>query len=199
MTPIHKQGSLGVIFRLALLSHGYTFISKATVPKLVRHLDREAFVYTERLVPLQGREVPVFLGIMDLERRPYYYDLRVTLVRMICLSWAGVELAEWKEGGDEAEWVEWRRKMVVCKATRAVERLHQEGVAHQDVAERNVMWREETNGAMVIDFGGWFDLREYEGKEEGVDEVEMEKQKKENDLQRWLDVRKAKKLLEAAS
>jgi hypothetical protein len=114
-----------------LLSHGYTFIGKATVPKLVRELDREALAYTERQVPLQGREVPVFLGVVNLESRPYYYDLRVTLVKMICLSWAGVELAEWKEGGGEAEWVEWRRKMVVCKATRAVKRLHQEGVAHQ--------------------------------------------------------------------
>ena len=87
---IGKQGARGVLFHVTLLTHGYTFVAKDTVPEFVEDLEHETAVY-HRLQLVQGVYVPVFLGAVDLRDlgRVYYYDLRVRVVYMMFLSWAG--------------------------------------------------------------------------------------------------------------
>ncbi|TXB96577.1 hypothetical protein FocTR4_00012044 [Fusarium oxysporum f. sp. cubense] len=85
--PLGEGGARGVLFQVTLLAHGYTFVSKGTVRAFIRDLEHEAAVY-ERLKPIQGVCVPVFLGAVDLRsiNKTYYYDHRVYVVHMIFLS-----------------------------------------------------------------------------------------------------------------
>ncbi len=143
---IWKQGARGVLFQVTLLTHGYTFVAKGTVPEFVEDLEHETAVY-RRLQPLQGVCVPVFLGTVDLGSlgRTYYYDFRVRVVYLMLLSWAGVSLGEagtWEAMGNDPG-----RELV-----RSVRELHANGVAHTDVRPPNVLWCRETRRAMVIDF-----------------------------------------------
>ncbi|KAK2005260.1 hypothetical protein LZ32DRAFT_546436, partial [Colletotrichum eremochloae] len=55
--------------------YGYTFVSKDTVQAFAKDLRHEVMVY-ERLQPIQGIYVPLFLWAIDLQsmNRIYYYD-----------------------------------------------------------------------------------------------------------------------------
>lgn len=144
VVPLGKQGARGVLFQVTLLAYGYTFVSKATTAGFVQELEHEANVY-ERLRPLQGIQVPVFLGAVDLREvgRTYYYDIQVHIIYLALLSWGGRSLDE-MEVSDEA-----KVKREVVQSVRA---LHVHGVAHTDVRDANVLWDEATGRAMVIDF-----------------------------------------------
>jgi hypothetical protein len=76
--PLRKQGARGVLLQIILLAYGYTFVSKAITTRFVRELEHEAKVY-DRLQPIQGSHVPVFLGTVNLRElgRIYYYDIHV--------------------------------------------------------------------------------------------------------------------------
>ncbi|KAG6060775.1 hypothetical protein E4U17_003470 [Claviceps sp. LM77 group G4] len=65
MTYQGVVGARGASFKVTLLAYGNTFVSKGTVAGHIQHLEHEARVY-ERLKPIQGRYVPVFLGAMIL-------------------------------------------------------------------------------------------------------------------------------------
>ncbi|KAL2169473.1 hypothetical protein VTG60DRAFT_6017 [Thermothelomyces hinnuleus] len=144
VVPLKKQGARGVLFQVTLLAYGYTFVSKATTARFVRELEHEAQVY-ERLRPLQGDRVPVFLGAVDLRQvgRRYYYDIGVHIVYMMLVSWGGRSLDE-VEVSDMAK--------VEREVMRAVRALHPQGVVHTDVRDANILWNAETERAMVIDF-----------------------------------------------
>lgn len=144
VVPLGKQGARGVLFQVTLLAYGYTFVSKATTAKFVRELEHEAKVY-ERLRPLQGVRVPAFLGTVDLRElgRTYYYDIEVHIIYLMLMSWGGRSLDE-AEVSDKA-----KAERGVVQSVRA---LHAHGVAHTDVRDANVLWDEQTERAMVIDF-----------------------------------------------
>ncbi|KAG6285091.1 hypothetical protein E4U09_007477 [Claviceps aff. purpurea] len=59
-------GARGAFFKVTLLAYGYTFVSKGTVSLSghIEHLEHEARVY-EKLKPIQGQYVSVFLGTID--------------------------------------------------------------------------------------------------------------------------------------
>ncbi|OTB02364.1 hypothetical protein M426DRAFT_24693 [Hypoxylon sp. CI-4A] len=146
VVSLGKQGARGVLFQVTLLRYGYTFVGKGTVPEFVRDLQHESTIY-RHLWPLQGVSVPVFLGEIDLRgiSRTYYYDHRVYIIYMMFLSWGGemVEDAEARlsMGKDPSQ-----------EVVRSVQALHDMGVAHTDVRRPNVLWNEENQRVMVIDF-----------------------------------------------
>lgn len=144
--PLGKYGARGIIFKVTLLSHGYTFISKATVGRFRRELEREGKAYG-RMEPLQGINIPVFLGAIDIRDvgRVYYYDYLVHVVYFTFLSWAGVSLAETTLPEEEKEGV-------LRDVVQTVRAMHSRGVAHTDVERRNVLWDQTTGRVMVIDF-----------------------------------------------
>ncbi|KAF5966854.1 reticulocyte-binding protein 2 like protein a [Fusarium bulbicola] len=78
ISRLRKSGTRGVLLQVTLLAHGYTFVAKGTVEVFAQDLEDEAAVY-ERLRPIQGVNVPVFLGPIDLESmdKPYHYDHRM--------------------------------------------------------------------------------------------------------------------------
>jgi predicted Ser/Thr protein kinase len=144
VVPLGKQGARGVLFQVTLLAYGYTFVSKGTTARFVQELEHEAKVY-ERLRPLQGVRVPVFLGAVDLREvgRTYYYDGEVHIIYLMLVSWGGCSLDE-VEVSDRAK--------VNRGVVGSVRALHVHGVVHTDVRDANVLWDEETERVMVIDF-----------------------------------------------
>ncbi|KAM0587241.1 hypothetical protein ACHAP1_009218 [Verticillium nonalfalfae] len=76
--PLYVSGARGVLFQVTMIAYGYTFVGKGTVQAFIRDLEHEAAVY-ERLRSIQGANVPVFLGAIDLRpmKKIYYYDHRV--------------------------------------------------------------------------------------------------------------------------
>ncbi|KAH7195027.1 hypothetical protein BKA60DRAFT_583946 [Fusarium oxysporum] len=144
--PLGEGGARGVLFQVTLLAHGYTFVSKGTVRAFIKDLLHEAAVY-ERLKPIQGIHVPVFLGAIDLQsmNKTYYYDHRVYVVHMTFLSWGGCSIDRVQNMGD-------MNRPLEDEAIRSLRAMHREGVIHKDVRLANMLFNPETNGVMVIDF-----------------------------------------------
>ncbi|RTE73952.1 hypothetical protein BHE90_011614 [Fusarium euwallaceae] len=141
--PLDEGGARGALFQVTLLAYGYTFISKGTVRAFIKDLEHEAAVY-ERLKPIQGVHVPVFLGAIDLRsmNKIYYYDHRVYVVHMTFLSWGGCRI----DTADDMN------RPLEDEATRSLRAMHQEGVVHKDVRLPNMLFNSEIKGVMVIDF-----------------------------------------------
>ncbi|KAI0397976.1 hypothetical protein F5Y17DRAFT_257027 [Xylariaceae sp. FL0594] len=140
------QGARGVLFQVTMLAYGYTFVCKGTVRAFVRDLEHEAAVY-ERLRPVQGTSVPVFLGAIDLRsiNRTYHYDHRVDIIYMMFLSWGGYSLHEVQVGERE-------QQRLVTSLSRVLRAVHQEGVVHKDVRGPNILRNPKTGDVMLIDF-----------------------------------------------
>ncbi|KAJ0126620.1 G1/S-specific cyclin CCN1 [Fusarium oxysporum f. sp. albedinis] len=145
--PLGEGGARGVLFQVTLLAHGYTFVSKGTVRAFIKDLEHEAAVY-ERLKPIQGVHVPVFLGAVDLRsmNKTYYYDHRVYVVHMTFLSWGGCSIDRAQRIGDMDD------RSLEDEAIRSLRAMHREGVIHKDVRLANMLFNPETKGVMVIDF-----------------------------------------------
>ncbi|UNI16689.1 hypothetical protein JDV02_003103 [Purpureocillium takamizusanense] len=147
ITKLGKHGARGVLFKVTLLLYGYTFVCKGTVQAFIRDLEHEASVY-KRLERVQGINVPVFLGSVDLRplKRTYYYDHRVYIVHMTCLSMGGDTV-------DEAVGASGSPKTTLeANALASLRAIHREGVVHRDVRSANMLVNRETNSVMMIDF-----------------------------------------------
>ncbi|OHE90288.1 hypothetical protein CORC01_14417 [Colletotrichum orchidophilum] len=146
IAPLRRGGARGVLFKVCLRAYGYTFVSKGTVEAFIKDLQHEAAVY-ERLRTIQGVHVPVFLGSIDLRtiNRTYFYDHRVYVVHMTFLSWGGHDLYEIKrvEGGD---------KHLEAMKTRLLHAIRDQGVQHNDVQDENMLFSEEVERIMMVDF-----------------------------------------------
>ena len=144
--PLWMQGARGALFRLTLISHGYTVVGKGTITAYIKELRHEAEVY-QRLVALQAIHIPICLGSIDLDQ-PFYYDDGVRIMHFMLLSWAGECLDESKTA-PSTDRQTWTSDLV-----RAVSAIHGAGVLHQDIRMPNLLWNEETKRVMVIDFEG---------------------------------------------
>ncbi|XP_044714468.1 metalloprotease-like protein [Hirsutella rhossiliensis] len=138
--PAKLESTVLECFQGDLLSYGYTFVCKGTVKAFIRDLEHEATVY-KRLERVQGVNVPVFLGAVDLRplKRTYYYDHRVYVVHMTFLSWGGDII-------DEAKVAASTRRILEAKALASLRAIHEEGVVHKDVRSANMLVNKETDG-----------------------------------------------------
>ncbi|PFH61827.1 hypothetical protein XA68_16161 [Ophiocordyceps unilateralis] len=146
ISPLNLRGARGVLFKVTLLEYGYTMVSKGTVEKGIKHLHHEAEVY-QRLQPIQGKHVPVYLGAIDLRTmdRKYYYGLALDLVYMLFLAWGGKSLYHTDAQGTAEDELEEMAK-------RSLRAVHGMGVVHQDVRLPNMLVNDGISGVMVIDF-----------------------------------------------
>ena len=90
--PLGLQGARDVLLKIALVSHGYVFVRKGTVPAFMPDLFHEEYIY-ERLKALQGTTIPVWLGNISVNKM-YYLDLRIRISHMLLLSWASTPIIE---------------------------------------------------------------------------------------------------------
>ncbi|EXK23518.1 hypothetical protein FOMG_19712 [Fusarium oxysporum f. sp. melonis 26406] len=130
-----KYGDTGALFKLTLGCYGYTFVGKGTFAAAVTRLQHEANVYS-RLEPLQGHFVPVCLGSIDLET-PYPLVL-ADIVHILLMSWVGDTMVT--------------NDSILEEETRLRELLHKQGVVHNDMRQANLLWNDERDRIMLIDF-----------------------------------------------
>ena len=137
---LDRAGWAGALFRLELLSHGYTFVGKGTVKPLIPVLHTEAKMY-KRMDNIQGKAIPVYLGNIDL-KSPFHLTTQVAIVHLMLLSWAGEE--GWQCGiKSERLWLE------TVRTNHEVAAL---GVQQGDLRRQNVLWNFELDRAILIDF-----------------------------------------------
>ncbi|KAI4194728.1 MAG: hypothetical protein LQ346_003619 [Caloplaca aetnensis] len=139
---LQKQGRTGRLFKLTLASHGYTFVGKGTVKYYVPKSKHEARVY-KCLKERQGQSIPVHLGNIDLLRP--WIECNFDIVHMLLMSYAGecidenIARGEGDRGGR--------------KEARDFDReCLQIGVLHTDTYVRNMMWSDESQQIMFVDF-----------------------------------------------
>lgn len=138
---LHIHGTRGALFKVTLWSHGYTFVGKGTPVEFVACAKHEESVYS-RLSQIQGVHVPVLLGSLDL-RRPFSYDGIADMVHMIFMSYAGRTLAKQHQ-------IDHNR--LVQEAENSLKAIHTLGVLHSDPILGNMIWNEENDRVMFIDF-----------------------------------------------
>lgn len=136
ITDLRINGSRGMLFKLVLESHGYVFVGKGTIDVFVPDLRHEGGMY-RRLESLQGTDIPVYLGNIDLVRR--WYDLGICILHMLLLSFGGKMV-------DSLD----RPMLAQIDTFRA--KLDGFGIKHGDLENRNMLWNEELQRLVFIDF-----------------------------------------------
>ena len=137
LTDLAMQGARGRVFKITLLSHGYTIVAKGTRDVFIPDLKHEARVY-DHLRSLQGDMIPVYLGNIDLELP--WWDIGYCIEHMLLLSWGG-ESIHGRMSHDQN-----------LEQQRIIERFLQLGVDHEDVRTPNTLWDEKNQKLVMIDF-----------------------------------------------
>jgi hypothetical protein len=140
--PLGKQGARGTLFRLTLEWYGYTFVAKGTVTAFEAKLKHEGLVY-EHLDKVQGKLIPVYLGNISLVR-PYFLDVRVRIVHMLLMSWAGEQVGK--------DLILAIGRDLAAETSAAVTKILDCGVEHRDVRPPNVLWNPENTNVVLVDF-----------------------------------------------
>ncbi|KFA80578.1 hypothetical protein S40288_09478 [Stachybotrys chartarum IBT 40288] len=135
-----KKGAVGVLFKLELKPYGYTFMANGTPSNCLASVENEGRIYT-RLEALQGQRVPVYLGLVRLERG-YVLPGDRRMVHMMLMSWAGERAAG--VGLDEERFKEERRY--------TSDAVWAQGVCHNDEHGANFLWSWERNCLVLINF-----------------------------------------------
>ncbi|KAJ5203252.1 hypothetical protein N7449_005331 [Penicillium cf. viridicatum] len=138
---LHIHGTRGGLFKVTLLSHGYTFVGKGAPIEFVEHAQHEECVYS-RLRPIQGVHVPVLLGGLAL-RQPFSYDGIAEIVHLMLMGYAGGTLAKRHE--IDQNWL-------IRRAEISLHDIHGLGVLHNDPIPGNMVWNEDSSRVMYIDF-----------------------------------------------
>ncbi|KAL1873631.1 hypothetical protein Plec18167_006148 [Paecilomyces lecythidis] len=138
---LHIKGRTGFLLKATLLSHGYTVIIKATDHDHLPNLGQEIKIY-HHLRLLQGNEIPICIGDFAPQVRYWYHGK--LMMHMLVLSWAGVRATR--------VMTEQTRPLLDQQRTRILSHMARLGVVHKDSAWRNVLWNEEIQRIVMIDF-----------------------------------------------
>ncbi|KAL9019965.1 MAG: hypothetical protein Q9185_002787 [Variospora sp. 1 TL-2023] len=140
-TDLQIYGSRCMMFKVSTAAYGYTFIAKATIGGFIPHLQHEAQVYN-RLRKLQGHDIPVYLGNIDLAK-PILDFGGVAIVHMLLLAYGGQRMAD-----DEVEKPSDLRLQVESFKAK----LERFGLERGDLENRNILWNAEMKRITFIDF-----------------------------------------------
>ncbi|KAL7919515.1 hypothetical protein ACQKWADRAFT_322919 [Trichoderma austrokoningii] len=135
---------------LRLSSHGYTLVAKGVDASRIRRLRHEKGLY-DRLATLQGKSVPVCLGISDLDL-PWYFDGAI-LEHFMFLGWAGQPIQRCITPD--------MNKTLIIKELR---------VLHCDAEPRNILYDAEQRRVMIVDFDRAI-FNEIQGRPDGRGEM----------------------------
>ena len=143
---LYVHGSRGALLKVRLTSHGYTMVAKGVDRDTVGYLEHEKRVYA-RLEGVQGRNIPVCCGLIDLEL-PYIYD-GTGLTHLLIMSWAGRSLAVLKS--DELTSLPSPEELArQCRET--MDAIHERSILHCDVEPRNMLYSPTSKSLMLVDF-----------------------------------------------
>lgn len=156
---LRLQGARGALFKIALASHGYTLVGKATPEVFVPNLKHEGRMY-DLLRSVQGKTIPVYLGNIDLIIP--WRELHIKLVHMLLMSW----------GGEMVDLV-YPTRNFDTEIKQFESRIARLGVQHEDIRPPNMLWNQENGGVMFIDFE-----RSIEVRSSALQEVSPNKKRK---------------------
>ncbi|KAG6252499.1 hypothetical protein E4U23_008702 [Claviceps purpurea] len=140
--PINASGHIGHLFKIRLLSHGYTLVTKA-----VGLCDSAPIIHEEKMYnylrDLQGRFIPACPGYIELKWlfRGEAYD-NTPFRHFLFLSYAGQPVLKALSEVDNS---------VVSQVLATLAQLHQHRVMHHDAAPRNMLYDDCTGRYMVVD------------------------------------------------
>ncbi|KAG6100933.1 hypothetical protein E4U30_003446 [Claviceps sp. LM220 group G6] len=140
--PLSASGSVGSLFKIRLLSHGYTLVAKAFYRS-----DRGAMCHEEEMYnilrDLQGDYIPVCPGHVVLSRGMYcsHYE-RTYFKHFLFLSYGGRPVLHALPKVKEA---------ITNQILTALAQLHKHRVLHHDAELRNILYDERTGKCMVVD------------------------------------------------
>ncbi|KAG5960102.1 hypothetical protein E4U58_004755 [Claviceps cyperi] len=140
--PINASGHIGCLFKIRLLSHGYTLVTKAVGLFNGAPLLHEEKMYNH-LRDLQGRFIPACPGRITLKGlfRGEAYTFGA-FRHFLFLSYAGKPVLNALPRVNTS---------VVSRVLEALAQLHQRRVMHRDAAPRNMLYDARTGKYMVID------------------------------------------------
>ncbi|KAI1370348.1 hypothetical protein F4677DRAFT_451471 [Hypoxylon crocopeplum] len=141
--PLYVSGAIGSLFKVRLSAYGYTLVAKGVERGRFARLRHEGEMYN-RLKSIQGRHVPVCLGIVNLIL-PYYYNGGV-FERFMFLSWAGQPFLE----ATKRPFV--KIVAIADKIATAFKEIHALRVLHGDAELRNILYDAHSGNPMVVDF-----------------------------------------------
>lgn len=137
-------GRHGVMFKITLTGYGYTFVGKA-----VRASDREVLEQEETIYnkahKVQGRLVPVFLGVIDLENSIPLHSY-VLVSHMMLLSYAGVDVYAATQANTLPAGIDTK-----AEEKRTWDELYKEGVNNVKARSPNMAWNAEVGRMMHFD------------------------------------------------
>ncbi|KAL2161905.1 hypothetical protein VTH06DRAFT_7690 [Thermothelomyces fergusii] len=139
--PLSLSGAIGLLFKVRLSAYGYTFVAKGVETENLWRLQNEKGIY-DQIGHIQGRHVPVCLGLIDLAL-PYYFDGH-EFDHFLLLSWAGQPLYKCLDKIDKT--------LAMDLTTEAFTKLHQQKVLHGDAELRNLLYDASSGKVMVVDF-----------------------------------------------
>ncbi|EGD92063.1 hypothetical protein H112_00352 [Trichophyton rubrum D6] len=141
--PLYKAGSCGALFKVRHSSSGHTLVAKGVESWNLHKLKHEMQIYN-KLKSLQGKCIPVCLGIVDLVPKfPYYYDEGI-YTHMLFLSWAGESISKAGVVPQDAD--------VSIMVHNALQSIHSKGILHGDAEPRNILWNPTSQHVMIVDF-----------------------------------------------
>ena len=133
---LRLSGARGMLFQLTLASDGYTFVGKGTTEIFVRYLRYERLIY-RRLSKLQGSLIPVYLGNIDFDVP--LCDLGICVVHVLLMSYGGERVEVTSKGQDQ-------------EVKQFEARIAEYGVVHRDIRCPNLLFNQELQRLMFIDF-----------------------------------------------
>ncbi|GBF62044.1 hypothetical protein TMEN_4568 [Trichophyton mentagrophytes] len=138
---LHRHGTRGALFEVILFKYGYTLIGKGFPSWFGKYLKNEQALYNQ-LRPVQGIHVPVCLGTIDVSKRPMFYDGIADIPHLLLLAHAGTGILECGVS----------KNKIISAASESLRAIHALGVLHRDAEPRNLLWSEEGENVLVIDF-----------------------------------------------
>ncbi|KAG6059484.1 hypothetical protein E4U17_006213 [Claviceps sp. LM77 group G4] len=140
--PINASGHIGHLFKIRLLSHGYTLLAKAVGIFNGAPLIHEEKMYNH-LRDVQGRFIPACAGRITLKGlfRGEAYTFGA-FRHFLFLSYAGQPVLKALSEVDNS---------VVSQVLATLAQLHQRRVMHHDAAPRNMLYDDRTGRYMIID------------------------------------------------
>ncbi|CAK7231578.1 hypothetical protein SCUCBS95973_007963 [Sporothrix curviconia] len=139
-------GRHGVLFRITATGYGYTFVAKGVRGWHLHVLDHEQNMYNG-VEAVQGRLIPVFLGLVTLARG-IPLPTHVLVRHLMLLSYAGPDLERLEKAPDPS-------LPSIEELDRGVKRTGQElfkaGLVNPGVRRPNTAWNAEVGRVMHLD------------------------------------------------
>lgn len=137
--PLGISGHYVSLFKITSEDYGYTLVGKGTTSELWEEVSREREIYRV-LRRAQGSAIPIFLGAINLAK--IYFLHSVGQIRhLLLMAWGGNSISKLEQSP--------QLQREIWKSKKEIQAL---GVRHEDLRPENILWNDELQRALIIDF-----------------------------------------------